>query len=289
MLQRLGAGAFVALLLPCMAPCFAACSASGSTDAAGPSDGSFFGGDDAEAGSVQTEYDSGPPATVGDDQADSGSHPDSGGGDAGPPPGTCNSLSDCSSLGSKPGVAGVACTNKACVITCDATDYDVDGDPTNGCEVPDPTDDHDNATAIDQGGPFGCNDGATAQNILGILASDHAQHNPNPNGWDAVTGSAPDYFKIRTDAPVVGCDNDANFAVQFDVSTKQKGCYELHLDTDKKGEQMCTTDLTGHCSITNGSGSFSNQSTIYVWVVKTAACTADKFPDDAPYAITGHL
>src|SRR4051794_7875632 len=112
MLERFGVGFLVLASL-------AACSASGSQDGAERSDAAPAGDTDS-GGGVQPPFDPGPPGTGGDDQPDRGSPPD-GGGDAGPPAGTCNSLSDCSSLSSKPGVAGVACTNKACVITCDAT------------------------------------------------------------------------------------------------------------------------------------------------------------------------
>jgi hypothetical protein len=278
MLQRLGVGCLVLAS-------FIGCSASGSQDSAGLLDAAPSS-DDASDDATQTVYDSGPPAQVGDDQPDSG-HPDSGGGDAGPPPGTCNSLSDCSAIGSKPGVAGVACTNKACVLTCDATDYDVDGDPTNGCEVPDPTDDHVQASAVDLGSA-GCNDGSSAQNLFGTLASDHAAHNPEPAGFDSVTGSAPDYFKIKGTGGL--CTDDANFELQMQLPAKQMGCYELHLLTDKNnGGQSCQTDLSGHCSITNGTASYSDNSELFLWVVKLPTCTADKFPDDGAYNITGHL
>jgi hypothetical protein len=284
MLQRLGLGVFFFASI-------AACSASGSQDGAGDVDAAPAVGDDDSGPGAPQQYDSSPPATVGDDQPDSGGTPSTDAGDDGGTnpggPTSCSSLNDCSSLSSKPGVAGVACTNKACVITCDATDYDVDGDPTNGCEVPDPTDDHAQDHAVDLGSA-GCNDGSSAQNVLGIMASDHAAHNPQPTGFDATVGATPDYFKIKGTGGL--CTDDANFELQMNPPTKQKGCYELHLLTDKNnGGQTCTTDLTGHCSITNGTASYSDGSELYIWVVKTATCTADKFPDDAPYNITGHL
>jgi hypothetical protein len=283
MLQRYGLGFFLFASI-------AACSASGSQEGAGQQDAAPAGDDD--SGSAPSQYDSSPPATVGDDQPDTGAPAGDGGNDGGGTPDaggptSCTSLSDCSALSGKPGVSGVACTNKTCVITCDANDYDVDGDPSNGCEVPDPTNDHTVGTAVDLGSA-GCNDGSSAQNILGIMASDHATHNPQAANFDTTTGAAPDYFQIKGTGGL--CTDDANFELQMESPVQHKDCYELHLLTDKNnGGQTCTTDLTGHCSITNGASSYSDGSELQIWVVKAATCTADKFPDDAPFNITGHL
>jgi hypothetical protein len=286
------------------------CAAHGSLDGAGAPDGGDLGTGDDAAATGPTQLDSGPPATVGDDQPDTGTTTtthDGGGGDAGTDgpsgPTSCSSVGDCP-FGSAHGVAGVACTNHTCVITCATESYDVNGDPHDGCEVDDvcassqgnqvcasgadPQDDHTQPLAANAGS-YPCTDSSSAQNMQGVVPSDaRGPHQPPTDGFDPTTGAAPDYFSILGTGGAL-CQDDANLELQMNAPAKQQGCYELHLLTDKNGGQMCTTDLTGHCSITNGSGSYSDNSTLWVWVQKTASCTAAQFPDDAPYTITGHL
>jgi hypothetical protein len=283
-------------------------------DGAGDSVDASSAGDDSGS---QTTYDASPiTADAGSDTgpaADDAGTTSDGGSDGGSSPGTggdggCTGSADCSALSGKPGVSGVACSNGACVITCDANHYDVNGDPSDGCEVADacavqtgsttinpacgpsssdPIDDHTQANAAFVGS-FPCDDGSSQQHIAAIIPSDDRPHNPMADNFDVVTGSAPDYFKISATGGTF-CQDDANLDIQMSAPVAHKGCYQLHLLTDKNGGQSCTTDSNGHCSITNGSGSYSDGSTIYVWVLKSPSCTAAQFPDDAPYVITGHL
>ncbi|MGZ6087441.1 MAG: hypothetical protein ACXWUE_28455 [Polyangiales bacterium] len=225
-----------------------------------------------------------------------------GGGDGG-----CGGPSDCDSLSSKPGVSGVDCVSGACVIICDANHYDVNADLADGCEVADTCGAQHGSTTIDPAcgpsagfpienhtqasaaavGSFPCSDGSSQQKITGVIPSDNRTHSPTAEDFDTVTGSARDYYKIE--ATGGACTDDANLDLQMNSPVAQPGCYELHLLTDKNGGQSCQTDMTGHCSITNGSGSYGDGSTIYVWVQKNATCSADKTADNAPYTITGHL
>jgi hypothetical protein len=288
----------LSIVLPLAAAAVVACAAHGSDDV-GTVDANTGTGDDDSGGSVPTEYDSGPPATIGGGHdggadgaggGDSGSHSDSG------PGGSCNVASDCPGAG-KPNAA-VACNNHVCVLSCNGENYDVNADPNDGCEIADdcasvngtpkcPVDNHTNALATDDGS-YPCDDGSSAQNMTGYIPSDARDHEPAIDGFDTTTGAAPDYFKITGSGGV--CQNDANVTLQMDSPTKQSGCYELHLLTDKNnGGQSCTTDLTGSCSITNGSGSYGDGSTLYVWVKKTSACPAAQFPDHAHFHISGHL
>jgi hypothetical protein len=243
-------------------------------------------------------YDSGPPATIGQD--DSGASGTDGGTDSAPPPnnGSCSSLADCP-YGSAANVEGTACVDGGCVITCNGDNYDVNGVLSDGCEVPGicpssqnnqvcPVDDHTQSNAANAGS-YPCTDSSSAQNITGTISSDDRAHQPPVDGFDTVTGSAPQYFKITGTGGV--CQNDANLNLSMVAPAKQLACYTLHLLTDKNGAngQTCQTDATGHCSITNGSGSYGDGDTMLVWVTKDPSCTAAGFPDQGAFTITGHL
>jgi hypothetical protein len=273
------------------------CAAHGSDDPGAPD--APDAGDDSES-QAPSDFDSGGPATIGGDTHDSGSTPSV---DSGTPPvdsgtvgGPCKTASDCPGAG-KPN-SSVACTSGKCTFECNGENYDVNGDPTDGCEVPDicpsvggtakcPVDNHTSALATAVGS-FSCTDPDSAQNLDGLVPSDARDHAPAIDGFDATCGAAPDYFSIVGSGGV--CQNDANLTLQMGTTAAQKGCYELHLLTDKNnGGQSCTTDLTGNCSITNGSGSYSDGSTLVVWVKKSDSCTAALFKDDAPFHISGHL
>jgi hypothetical protein len=230
-------------------------------------------------------FDSGPPASVGGD-GDSGS----GGSDAG-----CTSLAQCP-YQSATNVAGVACTAGACVITCNGETYDVNGVLSDGCEIAGacvksqgtalcPVDDHTQAKGANVGS-FPCDDTSSAQTLTGAVPSDDRVHTPAIDGFDTTSGAAPDYFTISATGGAL-CQDDANFALTMNGSN-QPDCYILTLLTDKNGGQTCTT-VSGTCSITNSSGSYSDNSTIYVSVAKNDSCPAATTPDVGTFTITGHL
>ena len=281
-----------------------ACAASGSLDGPLPLDDGEApdGGTFAEASidgatgptgpTGPNPFDSGPPATIG--QNDGGPS----GSDASTPSGGCASLADCP-YGTATNVEAVACVDGGCVITCNGENYDVNGTLADGCEVAGicpssqgtqlcPIDHHtsQNAASI---GSFGCADGSSGQNVTGTIPSDARDHVPPIDGFDSTTGSAPDYFTIRGTGGI-GCFDDANFDLQMNAPTAQLPCYVLHLLTDNNPSgQTCQTDGTGHCSISNGSGSYTDNSDIVVWITKAPSCTAAGFADDGTFAITGHL
>lgn len=280
----------------------AACAASGSLDG--------YDGVEAEGGSTFTDasvdgasgptgptgptgpgtIDAGPPATIGgNDGGPSGS-------DSSTPASRCASLAECP-YGTATNVEAVACVDGGCVITCNGENYDVNGSLADGCEVAAicpssqgaqicPIDDHISQKAASIGS-FSCVDGSSQQNITGTIPSDAREHVPAIDGFDPVTGSAPNYFTIHGTGGA--CFDDANLALTMNAPTAQLSCYVLHLLTDKNGGQACQTDNTGHCQISNGTGSYSDNSDLSVWITKAPSCTAAGFPDDGTFAITGHL
>jgi hypothetical protein len=262
------------------------CAAEGSTDDGAP--------DTAPPPSTTSDagpsvYDSGPPANP-YGTPDAGSTPDGGtppgdsggGGDGAPQGGPCQNATDCPGSG-KPNDS-VTCTGSKCTFSCQGENYDVNADPTDGCEIVDaPLANH----KQDQGikvGSFSCTDGSSAQNIEGKLPSDARAHEgPAIEGFVTASGSAPDYFIIHASGGV--CTNDVNLDLQMTNAT-QSGCYRLTVNTDKNGGQTCSVDATGHCGITNGSGSYGDGSDITVIVEKTCSSASN---DNPTYKITGHL
>jgi hypothetical protein len=288
------------------------CAASGSEDGARPGledanallpDGNASGNGNADADVNVNEdagdsgghtgagtFDSGPPATVGGG-LDSGSEAD--GAQEG---GGCTTLAQCP-YQSATNVAGVACTAGACVLTCNGETYDVNGVLADGCEVAGacvksqgtavcPIDDHTQALAANAGS-FPCDDGSSAQNMTGAVPSDDRAHAPAIDGFDPTTGAAPDYFSIGATGGL-GCQDDANLTLTV-TGSKYPDCYVLSLLTDKNNGQTCMTAGNGVCEITNSSGSYSDGSTIYVWVSKNPTCAAATTPDEGTFQITGHL
>ena len=270
-----------------------------------PPDGSG-GGDDTGPTTVTgpSFLDSGPPAQVGNTPDSGAGKPSGDGGDEGgqTTPTGCTTEADCNAFATATGVSGVSCASGACAITCNGDNYDVNGVVSDGCEVADicpsnngtqfcPIDDHTTSTATSLGS-YDADDSDSTQDITGLVPSDARVHSPQPAGFDVTSGGAPDYFTILGTGSCGSeliCENDANFTIQMSAPTAQTACYVMHLITDKSGDRSCPTGTDGSCSITNQSGSYSDGSTITIYVEKADTCTAAGFPDDAKYEITGHL
>ncbi len=261
----------------------AACAASGSGDDA-IDDASADSGASAPAGdAAPSVYDAGAPANPYGDAGGGGAPDPDGGTDAAAGGGgPCQTAADCPGAG-KPNDT-VTCLSHACALSCVGEHYDVNGDPADGCEVADsPIANHRAADAIDVG-TFSCVDGSSAQNLDGMIPSDARVHDgPSIAGFDSITGSAPDFYVIHASGGI--CDDDVNLALAVSGS-RAPGCYRLTVNTDKNGGQICQTDATGHCSITNGTGSYSDGSDIQVVVQKTCGASTT---ETAVFAVTGHL
>lgn len=173
----------------------------------------------------------------------------------------------------------------ACGFSCQGEHYDVDEDPTDGCEVADaPVQNHTVATAISLGS-VSCHDDSSAQNLNGLLPNDDRVHEgPSITGFASGSGSAPDYWTIVGSGGT--CDDDLNLTLTVTGSTMPT-CYTLTATTSSgHGPYNCSVGASGSCSISNGSGSYSDGDTI-VWYV-TRTCSAAT-PEKASYTITGHL
>jgi len=93
-------------------------------------------------------------------------------------------------------------------LTCHGSVYDVDGDPTNGCEIRHNPSGPTRESAIDLGSK-GC---ATRTRFTGRIVSDARPHDPAPPGFDDTTGAAPNFWRaIATGGNASQCPNGQKF------------------------------------------------------------------------------
>jgi hypothetical protein len=225
---------------------------------------------------------------------DAGTLPDSGGSTL--PTGTCDTLSDCP-YQSATNVSGVACTNHVCVITCNGDTYDVNGVLSDGCEVanPCPTDNGGSAicpvgheqSAADNLGTYDCNDSDSAQNVLAAVPSDDRAHSPAVIAFDGTAGAAPIVLHIYASGGLT-CEDDLNLNLQMKSPSMRLNCYSLAAATSNGTYTCAQTDATGLCQISESSGSYSDDSDIYITIAKLDSCPATE-TDDGAFDLTGHL
>jgi hypothetical protein len=180
----------------------------------------------------------------------------------------CGASCPCTCPGQGLGNADVVCGQDmglTCQLSCRGENYDVDGDPRNGCEmnhaVPPG---HTQAEAGDRG-HLSCFDTST-DTILGFLLSDARVHsNPAVTGFDPKVGSAADYFRVAADGGSFCTDDyDVTFGTSGGGSTQ---CYQLTIITDKKTQSVVATgsDLV---HMTSGASSYSDNTTVYFKIEK---------------------
>lgn len=176
----------------------------------------------------------------------------------------------------------------SCTFSCQGEHYDVDNNPANGCEVADPvTGNHAQDGTAAYVGSLSCHDGSSNPNISGQIPSDlrGARTNPSVSGFDSITDSAPDWYRI--DASGGACYDDFSLTLQMSGSS-HAACYVLTIVTNKE-TRTCQTDGTGSCNVNDGSGSYSDGSTIYISVVKSSGAGCTGIDDNPSYTVTGHL
>lgn len=179
----------------------------------------------------------------------------------------------------------VACNGgNTCTFSCQGEFYDVDDQTNTGCEVVDsPTGNHtqNGATSV---GSISCNDGngMTVQ-ISGKLVSDKQAHaTPAVTGFDAASGSAPDWYNIDATGGI--CEDDINLTLQMTGSV-YGNCYKM-IVTTTNGTYTCQTAANGSCTISKPSGSYQDDTTILIEVQKT--CNTTKI-ESVNYTVKGHL
>jgi hypothetical protein len=190
----------------------------------------------------------------------------------------CNSSSGCPGAGQP--TANASCTDGACGFSCKGENYDVDGAPGNGCEVPDsPQGNHSQGTATLLG-TFACED-SNLISFSGILPSDARVHElPAVPSFDPVTGSAPDWQRLVAAGGAV-CVNDLSLTFQVAASAFPT-CYRMTVTTDVVAAS-CSASPAGACSL--GPLAYSDGTDVFITLDKTCDTTA---VEAASYTVSGH-
>jgi hypothetical protein len=165
---------------------------------------------------------------------------------------------------------------------CRGDNYDVNGNPADGCEVPQPLAAHTQGTAAPVGS-VSCNDSPTTT-ITGVLPSDRRQHvNPSVIGFDPISGSAPEWYSVDATGGLF-CQNDFSATLTVTNSTIP-ACYQLTIITNRLMQSQ-PTDGIGTATMSGGPGSYDDNTTVWFEVQKI--CPA--FQADNPnFNITFHL
>jgi hypothetical protein len=173
------------------------------------------------------------------------------------------------------------CTNGACSFSCQGENYDVDGDPANGCEVTAwPQGNHSKDATLSGGWVSICNG---TFNFSGQMPSDARLHwNPSVAGFDTASGTAPAWYSVGAQGSPF-CQDDLFATLQLQGSMFPS-CYKLTAITDKN-TYLCQTDATGSCTL-NYLSAFDDNTTIYFEVQKTCSTASN---DDASYTLSGTL
>ena len=177
--------------------------------------------------------------------------------------GACNNT--CPGYGTS--AALVTCdTGATCTFACAGANYDVDGDPSNGCEVlDDASDNHTQLTATDLGS-LPCTD-ADGSSFTGSLVSDARTHTPSVSGFDATVGAAPRFWKLYATGGF-SCVNDYEVTLQTSGGGST-ACYQVSVITDIATAHSQAASGSGSVTLSAGPSSYSDDTTVYLKVEKT--------------------
>lgn len=176
------------------------------------------------------------------------------------------------------------CASGVCALACVGDQYDVDGDPANGCEV---TDDsfggHTQATASSRVS-LPCDDG-TRDTITGaMIVSDARAHSPAPPGFDATVGAAPDWYATNARGGSL-CAN--NYGITF--STTGGGdvaCYRCTIITNRTTDSVLANGHTTVMLTNAGIGLYNDGTTVYLRVDRVCSPPT---PERVSYTVQYHL
>jgi hypothetical protein len=178
--------------------------------------------------------------------------------------------------------ANVTCADGGCTFSCKGQNYDVDQNAGNGCELADaPLGNHQQSTATGLG-TLPCNDSSTI-NAMGAVPSDTRVHeNPGITAFSTAQGAAPDFLAVSASGGTF-CVNDIGLQLVV-TGAPNLACFRLTVTTDEN-TWSCTTSAAGTCAITQGSGSYSGDTTISLRVERTCSAAGA----NARYTVSGHF
>jgi hypothetical protein len=173
----------------------------------------------------------------------------------------------------------VTCNQGTCTFSCQGENYDLDGDPSTGCETADsPTGNHVQSSAVSLGNQS-CAD--TPLSFSGTILSDARTHAlPAIVGFDTTTGSAPDWYVIHATGGL--CQDDLSVALTITEGTPT--CYHLRVITNK-GQFDAQVGNNGMATITQ-SDAYSDGTDIHFQISKTCGTTV---LEKASYSAQFHL
>ena len=200
----------------------------------------------------------------------------------------CGTCANCPGSAFNDSTANAGCdASLQCVFSCKGENYDVDDNPADGCEKEDsPLGNHTQATAIniaDAGLP--CSDSSSTFSLNGIYISDQRTHqDPSVAGFDTPSGSAPDWFTVVGTGGTSARTTSAS-ACRF-YGSSFPTCYTITFTTSSGKSYSCSTSSSGACTISEGSGSYSDGDTLYWEVTKTCPSSQSEY---VTYNVAGHL
>jgi hypothetical protein len=171
-------------------------------------------------------------------------------------------------------------------MTCQGEHYDVNGNPSDGCEVSQPLQGAGTmGSAAFEGDQSDCD--VPGFSFSGILPSDARTHeNPQVVGFDPATGSTP-VWTYLTGVGHPFCQNDVvvTLSTSNEASPSHNGCYHLTVVTDTH-QYAAQTDSTGTASISELGGQFPDNTNIYFEVSKTCGTNVT---ENISWTLSGHL
>lgn len=201
-------------------------------------------------------------------------------------PAHCGSCDACPGYGLA--TSDTSCQSSTCGLTCRAEYYDVNRDPSDGCELADDLPPgHVQGNAAGNRGSKPCEDGASNDTLVGRMYSDSRVHtNPDITGFVPSTGAAPDYWQVQGTGGAF-CVNDVAFTFTT-MGGGNSACYYFQVDTDKDSQAVILTGAQSG-SLAFGdliSPAYSSGSTIVISVQKICSTATQ---EGVTYFITYHL
>lgn len=186
--------------------------------------------------------------------------------------GECYRQLDCLPYGGEAGCTGGWCE----MVECDPGWFDTDQRYDNECEAEDSSVDETNTLL----GSASCSDSSSAQDFMGIVASDLLFVAPDPT----LTGAAKDHYLFHSTGGA--CQNDIDFTLVV-LWSSDPSCYRLVIDPVGAEFYSCSPSGMSSCTISQGSGSYDDDEDILITVEKT--CAASELTERMGYQVQGHF
>lgn len=198
----------------------------------------------------------------------------------------CGSCAACPGLGLL--TDDVTCSNSTCVYTCRGEQYDVNNNGADGCEVKDIGPGHLKRNASGDRGSKDCDDGNSADALVGTIASDSRTHAvPAVSNFNAATGAAPDWWTVKANGSsgFFSCIND--YAITFTTSGGgNTACYTFTYFIAGVAIDGVTLSGNGTKSFSHGSGAYNDGDIFDFLVEKTCPVSVQ---ENVAYTIGYHL